>query len=173
MFDGSRTFVKYGPNPKPLPVMEPQVEVRKGLSIPGDGILLDRSPWFYTKRDDLTVLNEAGNVAPGCSVLRSIQGDGVRIDYHVDPGKDFRIVKQVWWTKAPDGWKKESETVESDFTRLPGGQWYARKEKIVPHQGQRSSVEMLTHVDVLLLDLSETLFSGEELLKGVKKVVTR
>ena len=82
-------------------------------------------------------------------------------------------MKNVWWTKAPDGWKKEREFVESDFARLPGGRWYARKRESFMHHGVPPSVQLI-HVDVL--DPSEIggeLFSGDEILKGVEKVETR
>ncbi|MHC4477008.1 MAG: hypothetical protein ACYTEL_15285 [Planctomycetota bacterium] len=130
--------------------------------------------WPYTSNvGPIRLLEDEPGTPAGCVLLR-YEGKDLRRDWYVDPERDYICVKKLEYRKD----KETNKWVEdeywqaecTDLTRLPSGQWYARRTKGKGYTvTTETDVELITDSQMELLTGKEDsagFFDGKRLLKN-------
>lgn len=75
------------------------------------------------------ILEPTPETPPGTLGLRADVG-GRRLDYFIDPRRDFLCVRYIEWCRIGGGWVAGHETILSDLTPLADGCWSATRTRI-------------------------------------------
>ena len=98
----------------------------------------------------------------------------IRRDHYIDPERDYICMQNIWWKKRDGHWEKERETIITEMTQLPDGQWYVTKRKLTKYPNpERGTVggESNYTIDIKLLGADEfppDTFNGEKLMEGAE-----
>ena len=180
LFDGNKQYIRRH-HPAFEDLKEPQVRVVRSGSDEGfpEGAHPIEEHWPYTGHNpaDFQIIQDPPEELARYIGLRSESGD-IRREIYVDPEHDDIYVSWIWWKQRAGVWHKEREYTQGDFTRLPGGQWYAQRRDLITYadseQGTSQGGSQLSiHIDLLTeTDYPPELFNGERLLEDVKKIET-
>lgn len=177
--DGERTFSKHGPLPAPFnrpgsKVQPPRLSIHRSVFM--------NMQWWPTSYQwpvvdtsgPFAFLTEQGEALPGTVAIRTDAGD-MRRDYYLDPKRDYICVHQVWWEKVFGQWAKQRQYELLDLKQLPGGQWYATKQRLTTYANPERKLggyEITWNIDLALLKENEfppDVFNGEKLLEDSKR----
>jgi hypothetical protein len=115
------------------------------------------------------ILKGAANAGDGIVQLRS-DSELTRVEYRIDPQRDFICVERTQWRRRDAEWIVATRTELSDFVQLKTGQWVPRK--IHEYRGgdpekniQSSSFTYLYDIEALEpAEFAKELFDGKRLM---------
>ncbi len=65
-----------------------------------------------------------GRVIPANLLLVRSERANLKMEWHIDPQKDFAAVRRIQWRKENGGWRLASDQRAVGWKQLPGGAWY-------------------------------------------------
>jgi hypothetical protein len=123
--DGKRTVTQHN---------QDQVRVRKIRS--GSSIPFPKNCWpwsmywpYVGMGGSKELVTEPPEEIDGTVLLR-IDFETTRLDFYIAPKRDHLCVKQIWWQRHEDDWRKDHEYELSDFRKLPSGQAWAAQQRV-------------------------------------------
>jgi hypothetical protein len=176
MFDGQREYRRSYLHPEVSNTRD-RVRVTRadnGFFLPTGSKPIE-AQWPYANRNPASfeLIDDAPEELRSYIGLR-INGADNRREYYIDPEHDYICVRWIWWKQRSGTWEKEREYAYSDLTRLPEGQWYARKRILVtypdPDRGT-SRGGSNRNIDVEPLeegDFPPETFNGQRLTEGAE-----
>jgi hypothetical protein len=171
LFDGEYEY-SYAIDEDMKAPYEPSLKIERRKTDWIDVMISLRDQWPYINTvGPMKVLYDEPETPEGCILLRH-DGTDLKIDFHLDPERDYICVKQFQWHRDEKtnewGETHHIQQERSDLCHLPSGQWYAQT---ITNRGGRKTkyeVKLLTEEEKQrLLEVDETMgfFDGEKLLQ--------
>ena len=176
MCDGQREYTRSYLHPEVSNTRD-RVRVTRadsGFFLPTGSQPIERQwPWERRNPASFELIDDAPEEFRSYIGLR-INGADVRREFYIDPEHDYICVRWIWWKQRSGQWAKEREYEYSDFTRLPEGQWYARKRILVTYPDpDRGTSRGGTNWNIDIEPLEEgdfppETFNGQRLTEGAE-----
>ncbi len=171
IFDGRYEY-SYSSHPEIAAPYKVIMKVEQRNSDWIDVLMPIRDQWPYINFvGPMNVLHHEPTIPKGCVLLRH-QGADLKVDFYIDPERDYICVKQIQWHKNEDTneWKENAVFWQKrkDLFRLPSEQWYAQTSIDVQGEKVYFDVKLLSDVEKRrLMELHQSMgfFDGEQLLK--------